>query len=186
MEQSATLGPDAETERLRYPIGRFEARPGLSAEQRNVLIDSIASLPADLRAAVSGLSAEQLGTPYRPGGWTVRQIVHHIPDSHLNSYLRFKLAVTEKEPTIKPYDEAAWAELFDARTADIEISLTLLDALHRRWTVFLRSLTDAQFGRAFHHPELGRVTLDGTLQLYAWHGRHHLAHIRELRARRGW
>lgn len=180
------LRTDADTEQLRYPIGRFQERARLSAEERNALIESIARLPADVRTAVAGLSAEQLDTPYRPGGWTVRQVVHHIPDSHLNSYLRFKLTVTEEEPTIKPYDEAAWAELFDARTADVEISLTLLEALHRRWTVFLRSLTTEQFARTFHHPELGRVTLDGSVQLYAWHGQHHLAHITRLRARKGW
>lgn len=150
------------------------------------MIDDIAALPADLRAAVAGFSPNQLDTPYRPGGWTVRQVVHHVPDSHLNSYVRFKLAVTEEEPVIKPYDEAAWAELPDARGDDVEGSLLLLAALHRRWTHFLRSLDDAQFGRSFRHPELGVVTLDHNLQLYAWHGRHHLAHVTRLRERMAW
>jgi uncharacterized damage-inducible protein DinB len=176
----------AELERLRYPIGRFAARPSLTAAERHDLIEDIAAVPVALRAAVSDLAPEQLDTPYRPGGWTVRQLVHHMPDSHLNSYVRFKLAVTEQEPTIKPYNEAAWAELADARHENIELSLTLLEALHRRWAVFLHSLTPEQYARAFRHPELGLVTLDATVQLYAWHGRHHLAHINSLRARLGW
>lgn len=173
-------------ERLRYPIGRFQPRAALAATERRALIDEIARLPADARAAIAGLSDAQLDTPYRPGGWSVRQLVHHLPDSHLQSYVRFKLAVTEWEPTIKPYDEAAWAELADARGADVAGSLLLLEALHRRWTHFLASLEPAQFERAFRHPELGRVTLATNLQLYAWHGRHHVAHITHLREREGW
>jgi hypothetical protein len=177
---------EAELEALRYPIGRFEPRSGLSAAERDRLIEEIAGLPAAMREAVSGLTDEQLDTPYRPGGWTVRQVVHHLPDSHLNSYVRFKLAVTEAEPTIKGYDEAAWAELADGRGADVEGSLLLLEALHRRWTHFLRSLDDGKLSRAFRHPALGRVTLELNLQLYAWHGRHHLAHITRLCKRMGW
>jgi hypothetical protein len=173
-------------ERLKYPIGRFTARSSLSASERHALIDDIAVLPADLRGAVSDLSAEQLDTPYRPGGWTVRQVIHHLPDSHLNSYVRFKLAVTEQEPTIKVYDQVAWATLADACHDDIGMSLVLLEALHRRWTVFLRSLTGEQFARTFRHPELGLVTLEANLQLYAWHGRHHLAHVVRLRERMDW
>lgn len=173
-------------ERLRYPIGHFHARPHLSAEQREGLISEIAALPAALRAAVGDLTDAQLETPYRPDGWTVRQVVHHVPDSHLNAYVRFKLALTEDEPAIKGYDEAAWSELPDARTADIEISLALLETLHHRWTILLRSLTEQQFARAFQHPELGRVTLETNVQLYAWHGRHHLTHIIALRERMAW
>ena len=186
VDETAVLATNEDLERLRYPIGRFRPRSALSGEQRQALIADLTEFPADLRAAVSDLSAQQLDTPYRPDGWTVRQLLHHIPDSHMNSYIRFKLAVTEPEPAIKTYDEAAWADLADARTADIEMSLALLEALHQRWTAFLQSLTDEQFGRAFRHPELGVTTLDATLQLYAWHGRHHLAQITGLRKRLRW
>ncbi len=186
MEQRMVPEGDEDLEGLRYPIGRFRPRTELSPGARRALIEDIAEVPKDVRAAVSDLSGEQLDTPYRPGGWSVRQVVHHLPDSHLNSYVRFKLAVTEPEPTIKGYDEGAWAELADARGEDVETSLLLLEALHRRWAHFLRSLNDEQFERAFLHPELGRVTLETSLQLYAWHGRHHLAHITRLRERRGW
>jgi uncharacterized damage-inducible protein DinB len=170
---------------LRYPIGPFEWRGGSSEDERRYL-DEIEQTPVRLRAAVAGLSSEQLDSPYRPGGWTVRQVVHHVPDSHLNSYTRFRLALTEDEPTIKPYDEGRWAELTDARTAPVEISLALLEALHSRWTLLLRSLTPADFARRFRHPELGTVNLDKYLALYAWHGRHHVAHITSLRERMGW
>ena len=139
-----------------------------------------------MRKAIEGLSAEQLETPYRDGGWTVRQVVHHVPDSHLNSYIRFKLALTENEPTIKPYDEAKWAELIDARMAPTEASLQLLEALHDRWTLLLRSLSVNDAQRRFHHPELGVVTIDQYIALYAWHGAHHAAHITSLRERKGW
>lgn len=184
--EGATVLSEEELERLRYPVGRFRAKAGISADERRALIEEIAALPAKLRAAVSDLSPEQLDTPYRPGGWTVRQVVHHLPDSHLNSYVRFKLAVTESEPLIKGYDEAAWAELADGRGEDIEMSLTLLEALHRRWTAFLRSLDAEAYGRGFRHPEVGVVTLETNLQMYAWHGRHHLAHVTNLRERMGW
>lgn len=186
MDGSVAIESDTELERLRYPIGRFRPQPELTEAERNERIDRIAALPAEVRAAVAGLTDEQLDTPYRPGGWTVRQVVHHLPDSHMNAYVRFKLAATEDEPAIKAYQEAAWAELADGRTADIEVSLALLDALHRRWTLFLRSLAATDFARAFRHPELGPVTLDTNLQLYAWHCRHHVAHITRLRERSGW
>lgn len=171
---------------LRYPVGRFEFEGTLHHKERHALIDQIAATPEKMRAAVAGLNDEQIDTPYRPEGWTVRQVVHHVPESHLNSYTRFKLAVTEEEPTIKPYYEDRWAELDDARTAPIEMSLDLLDALHERWVWFLRSLKDADFQRTFRHPELGIVSLDKNVALYAWHGRHHVAHITSLRERNGW
>ncbi|MEK6570441.1 MAG: YfiT family bacillithiol transferase, partial [Bacteroidota bacterium] len=149
-------------------------------------IQHLADAPANLRGAVRGLSDRQLDTPYRPGGWTVRQVVHHVPDSHLNAYIRFKLALTENEPTIKPYEQQLWAELPDARTGPIEMSLALLEALHKRWVLLLQSLNPSDFNRTFRHPELGLMTLDRTLALYAWHGRHHVAHITSLRERMGW
>jgi uncharacterized damage-inducible protein DinB len=171
---------------LRYPIGPFQYDGPLTDEQRQHLIDQIEAAPGKLRAAVEGLSLDQLDTPYRPGGWTVRQVVHHLPDSHLNSYVRFRLALTEDEPTIKPYFEDRWAELDDARHAPIDISLALLDALHRRWVLLLRSLSERDFARTFSHPELGVVSLEKNVSLYAWHGRHHIAHITSLRERMGW
>jgi hypothetical protein len=173
-------------ENLRYPIGKFRTEPEVTDTKRRRWIEEIAATPAQLRAAVHGLSVEQCDTPYRPGGWTVRQVVHHLPDSHLNAYVRFKLTLTEAEPPVKTYDEAAWAELSDGRTAPVEISLALLESLHHRWVLLLRSLTPADFARALRHPELGRVTLDTYLQMYAWHGRHHVAHITSLRQRLGW
>lgn len=178
-----TTGPDPDLERLRFPVGRFRPRADLDAAARTALIDEIEALPAALRTAVADLPEAGLDTPYRPGGWTVRQVVHHLPDSHVNAYVRFKLAVTESEPTIKPYDEAAWAELADGRGDDLEGSLLLLEALHRRWCRFLRSLGDADFARAFQHPEMGRVPLETSLQLYAWHGRHHLGHVKSVLGR---
>ncbi len=170
----------------RYPIGRYQPVEEVSRALRTEWIEQVAAAPAGLRAVVTGLNEAQLDTPYRDGGWTVRQVVHHLPDSHLNSYVRFKLALTEDEPTIKPYDEAAWAVLPDARTAPVEISLALLDALHERWVTLLRAMTEADFRRTFRHPELGVRALDTTLGLYAWHGRHHAAQIRALRERMGW
>jgi hypothetical protein len=171
---------------LRYPIGPFTYAGESTEEQRHGFIDRIAATPARLRAAVNGLTPEQLDTPYRPGGWTVRQVVHHVPDSHINSYCRFRLALTEEAPNAKGYYEDRWAELFDARTAPVEVSLALLEALHGRWVPLLRSLTPADFARTFLHSELGPVTLDRNLALYAWHGDHHVAHIQSLRARMGW
>jgi hypothetical protein len=171
---------------LRYPIGPFQYDGPSTDEQRRRLIDQLEAAPARLRAAVEGLSPQRLETPYRPGGWTVRQVVHHLPDSHLNSYMRFRLALTEDKPAIKAYYEDRWAELDDARHAPIDISLGLLEALHRRWVLLLRSLHAADFARTFIHPELGVVSLDKNLSLYAWHGRHHVAHITSLRERMGW
>lgn len=171
---------------LRYPVGPFDFAGTLSNGQRQNLIDQIAATPEKMRAAVEGLSDEQLNTPYRPEGWTVRQVVHHVPESHMNSYVRFKLAITEEEPTIKPYFEDRWAQLDDAVQAPVELSLDLLDTLHGRWVWFLRSLKAPDFQRTFRHPELGVVSLDKNVALYAWHGRHHVAHITSLRERRGW
>ena len=170
----------------RYPIGKYtppqEATPAL----RQQAIDSIAGTPAKLKAALSGLHDAQLDTPYRDGGWTVRQVVHHVPDSHLNAYVRFRLALTENQPTIKPYEEARWAELADAKSAPVAVSLALLEPLHDRWVRLLRSLTASDFARTFVHPEHGVRTLDWMLFLYAWHGRHHTAHITTLRKQKGW
>jgi uncharacterized damage-inducible protein DinB len=171
---------------LRYPIGTFEFAGALLNEERQTLIDQIAATPEKMRTAVAGLSDAQLNTPYRPEGWTVRQVVHHVPESHMHSYVRFKLAITEEEPTIKPYYEDRWARLDDANQAPIELSLNLLSALHERWVWFLRSLKEVDFQRTFRHPDLGTVSLDKNLALYAWHGRHHVAQITSLRERMGW
>lgn len=171
---------------LKYPVGKFRRPEKLTEERRESGIRTIAETPARLRAAVGGLTAEQLDTPYRPGGWTVRQVVHHLPDSHMNSYIRFRLALTENEPTIRPYDEARWAELADAKSGPIEPSLALLDNLHTRWVVLLRSLSPADWTCTFRHPEMGLMTLEQNLALYDWHGRHHVAHITSLRERQGW
>jgi uncharacterized damage-inducible protein DinB len=165
---------------LKYPVGKYEFRPdaAISAAERAILIGQIADAPARLASEVAGLSDAQLDTPYRPGGWTVRQVVHHVPDSHMNAYIRMKFAVTEDAPAIKAYDEAKWAELSEAKSGPAEMSLALLEALHRRWVTFLRGLPAADFARAYVHPELGRVTLDEAVALYAWHCRHHGGHIR--------
>jgi hypothetical protein len=170
----------------RYPIGRFtyEGPPGET--ERNRLIDDIEHAPAALRAAVEGLSTQQLDTAYREGGWTVRQVAHHLPDSHMNAYVRFKLALTEDEPTIKPYAEDRWAELGDTRLTPPAVSLALLESLHDRWVRLLRSVSPPDWKRTFRHPELGVVSLEKNVALYAWHGRHHVAHITELRKRLGW
>lgn len=170
----------------RFPIGKFHYDGTSTTEQKQQFIDQITNTPANLRAAIKNLSGVQLDTPYRDGGWTVRQVVHHVPDSHLNSYVRFKLALTEDEPTIKTYAEDRWAELADTRATPVEVSLTLLDSLHDRWVRLLRSLTPEEWKRTFRHPELGPMTLEKTLALYAWHGRHHVAHITELRKRMAW
>ncbi len=163
---------------------RTYERPAVS--HRKTCLDEIAGTPANLRSAVKGLSDAQLDTPYRAGGWTVRQVVHHVPDSHLNSYVRFKLALTEDEPTIKPYAEDRWAELADTKSTPIEVSLTLLESLHDRWVRLLRSLSTEDWKRTFRHPDLGAMNLEKTLALYAWHGRHHVSHVTELRKREGW
>lgn len=172
---------------LRYPIGKFELKTGgITEADRAGWIGQLAAAAGEIRAAVQDLSPGQLDTPYRPGGWTVRQVVHHLPDSHLNSYVRFRLALTEDEPLIKPYQEDRWAELSDARTGPVEPSLALLESLHERWVLLLRSLGPADWQRRFRHPERGTVSLEWNLGLYAWHCRHHLAHITGLRRRMGW
>src|SRR5690349_8762756 len=171
---------------LRYPIGRFERRDSLTSDERRHHIDTIAAAPQKLREAIRGLTEHQLDTPYRDGGWTVRQVVHHVPDSHMNAYVRFKLALTEDSPAIKTYDEAEWARLPDVQQTPVEVSLALLDALHARWTTVLRAIDDAQWQRTVQHPEWGAIRIDQTLGLYAWHGRHHVAHVTGLRERQGW
>lgn len=171
---------------LRYPVGKFRFPESVSAQELAQFIDQIAETPARMRGAVAGLSDSQLDTPYRPEGWTVRQLAHHVPDSHINSYMRFRLALTEEEPVIKPYEEKRWAELPDARSMPVEPSLMLLESLHARWVPLLRSLSDADWKRTFRHPELGLVSLEKNAALYAWHGRHHVAHITALRERMAW
>ena len=170
----------------RYPIGKFDRNINVTKEMRSDFMNIIDTLPSQLRMEVENLSEQQLDTPYRFGGWTIRQVVHHIPDSHINSYVRFKLALTENNPTIKTYEEHLWAELKDSLETPINISLTLLEALHSRWVILLRSLTDEQFEKTFQHPEWGNITLSKTLALYAWHSKHHLAHITELKKKMGW
>ena len=172
---------------LRYPIGKADLDTPMTPERRRQAIAEVEAAPAALRNAIRGLSAAQLETPYRPGGWTVRQVVHHVPDSHLNAYMRFKQALTEDFPVIMAYDEAKWAALPDVGAVPIEVSLNLLDNTHARWGAILRSMGPAEFARGYTHPEYNRrFTLDQGLALYAWHGRHHVGHITALRAREGW
>lgn len=175
-----------ELEQLKYPIGKAELRDLLSPEERAVLITTIEMTPGRVRKAVEGLSPEQLDTPYRPEGWSIRQLVHHLPDSHLNSYVRFRWALTEEDPMIKAYDEKGWAMLPDGLLGPIGISLRLLDALHARWAALLRNMKEEDFARTLRHPAGVNYTLDKMLCLYAWHCDHHLAHITSLRARKGW
>jgi hypothetical protein len=170
----------------RYPIGKFSYSEPLTAEQKEQYLTDIEQTPARLRAALRGLSDQQLDTPYRDGGWTLRQVAHHVSDSHMNSYIRFKLALTEDEPTIKGYAEELWAELPEAKKAPVEISLALLDSLHQRWMLVLRGLTDAEWKRTFRHSELGPISLEKNLALYSWHGKHHVAHVTGLREKMGW
>ena len=169
-------------ESLSYPIGRAQLPAGsLTAAERTVLIQQIADLPAQLTATAQAVSGEGLLRRYRPGGWTGRQVIHHLADSHMNCYFRFRLALTEENPTVRPYDENAWAELPDVAATPITVSLTLLEALHTRWTTLLQHLTDAQWQRTFYHPGSKLTfTLDQALALYAWHGQHHLAHLNSL------
>ncbi len=176
----------ADLDPLRYPVGKF-TRPTapLDDDERGVLIQEIARMPAGLRALVTGVSDAQLDTPYRPGGWTVRQVCHHVADSHVNAYVRMKLAATEDAPAIKPYLEARWAEIAEAKLGPVEVSLDLLDALHFRWTAFLRDLAPSDFCRTYVHPEMGAVALDAAVALYAWHGRHHTAHVERVVGQRG-
>jgi hypothetical protein len=170
----------------RYPIGKYEQPIEVTPALRQKAIEAIAATPAKFRAAVKGLNDSQLDTPYRDGGWTVRQVVHHVPDSHLNAYVRLKLALTEEQPTIKPYEEARWAELADTKSTPIEVSLTLLESLHDRWVRLWRSMAAADFAKTLVHPEHGVRNVDWLLFIYAWHGRHHTAHITTLRQQKGW
>jgi uncharacterized damage-inducible protein DinB len=170
----------------RYPIGKYQVPTEVTPTMRAEAIREIGATPQQIRAAVNGLNDAQLDTPYREGGWTVRQVVHHLPDSHMNAYVRWRLALTENEPTIKPYEESAWAKLEDAAHAPVEVSLRLLDALHERWVRLLQSVKEKEFARTFRHPEHGVRTLDWMLFLYVWHGKHHTAHVTELRKQKGW
>jgi len=174
------------TSDLRYPIGKFQGQDNLTEEQRQMMIDQIAETPAKLRAAVAGFSEAQFDTPYREGGWTVRQVVHHLADSHLNAFVRFKLALTEDRPAVKTYEQQLWAELADARTAPVEPSLAMLEGLHQRWVILLRQMSAADFARQFQHPEHGLMKLERVLAMYAWHGRHHVAHLTSLGERMRW
>jgi hypothetical protein len=183
---SQTSAPDISLYSLRFPIGDFVKPDHLTPKDLQRAIAVIAALPENLRAAVDGLSDEQLDTRYRDGGWMVRQLVHHVADSHMNAYVRMRLALTEDWPTIKPYDEAKWAELEDARTLPVDISLSLLESLHRRWVTLLESLGEAEWARGYVHPEMGRLPLGVVAAMYSWHSRHHIAHVTELRKRMGW
>jgi hypothetical protein len=179
------MTPEEQLESVRFPIGRFTIDPDVTAAKRGLWIGRMAALPAGLRAAVGGLTEAQFDRRYRPGGWTARQVVHHLADEHVNAFTYFKMALTEDEPVIKTYDEPRWAETEDARAAPVESSLNLLSGLHARWAVLLNSLDDESFGRAYIHRR-GRVSIDDGIQLYAWHGLHHAAHIVGLREREGW
>jgi hypothetical protein len=172
---------------LQYPIGKFALQGEVTPSRLEGWITEIAEAPAQLRSAIHGLTEQQFDTPYRPEGWTVRQVLHHVPDSHLNAYVRFKLALTEDNPTIKPYEEARWAELPDTNGTQVGVSLMLLEALHRRWVILLRAMTEEQWARTYFHPEQQKsLRLDRILAMYAWHGKHHVAHINSLRERMGW
>ncbi len=170
----------------RYPIGKFNRVTSLTAAERATCVEQVAAAPAQFRRAVAGLTAAQLDTPYREGGWTVRQVAHHVPDSHMNAYLRFKFGLTEDSPAIKTYEEKDWAKTPEVAATPVDISLALLDALHARWVTLLRAMTPQQFERTIKHPEMGPTSLDTMLALYAWHGRHHTAHVTSLRERMGW
>jgi hypothetical protein len=170
----------------RYPVGKFTYAGPPDEAQRNQFINDIEKTPAALRAAIQGLSPKQMETPYRDGGWTVCQVVHHVPESHMNAYIRFKLGLTEDNPTIKPYLEDRWAVTGDVQSTPPEVSLALLDSLHDRWVRLLRSLKPEEWKRQFSHPEMGPMPLEKNLALYSWHGRHHVAHVTELRKRMGW
>ena len=178
--------PKTDIDDIRYPLGPCVWSAEVTPEQRRQHILDIAEMPAKLRAAVARLAPMHLDIPYREGGWTIRQIVHHIPDSHAHSYIRFKLALTEDQPTIKPYDEALSAELPEAHSAPIEVSLDLVDALHRRWVLMLNAMTEANFERSLNHPENGILKLKSMLAGYGWHSRHHVAQIVATRRRMGW
>ncbi|HSJ64574.1 MAG TPA: putative metal-dependent hydrolase [Gemmatimonadaceae bacterium] len=171
---------------LRYPIGRFTYPERATYADIELTIERIARLPGLMRNAVAGLTPPQFDTPYRPGGWTVRQVVHHVPDSHVNAYVRTKLALTEDDPVIRPYDEQRWAALPDTAATPVEASLTLLEVLHQRWIILLRACLPDDFERPLRHPEIGSLQLGPFLLQYGWHGEHHVAHIAGLREREGW
>ena len=173
------------SEDLRFPIGEFEKNIEITSEQRKNFINTIVSLPDELKQAVANLDEEKLETPYRPEGWTVRQTIHHVADSHLNAYTRFKLALTEDEPTIRPYAEDRWAKLPDSKMP-LDVSFKVIEGIHARLTVILESMSDEDFQRKLNHPESGIMTLENMLALYAWHSRHHTAHITRLRDRNNW
>ena len=180
MNQTATI------DEIRFPVGDFVIDPAITAEKRKTWIQQIQDAPTKLRGALLGLSEDQINTRYREGGWTLKQVVHHLADAQMNGFIRFKLAMTEERPAIKTYEETLWAETSDGRDAPVEHSLQILDALHARWVIFLRSLPESGFARTFRHPQRGELTLDSALQLYAWHGVHHTAHVTEHRKRQGW
>jgi len=171
---------------LRFPVGDFKAPASYSDSQRAAMLQDIADLPSKLRAAVAGLNDQQLDTPYRDGGWTVRQTVHHVADSHVNSYIRVRFAATEINPTIMPYPEAVWAELADAKHAPVESSLQILEGLHSRWVTLFQSFKPEDWNRTMFHPERGKLDMNVILALYSWHSKHHVAHITELRKRKSW
>lgn len=173
-------------EDLRFPVGKFSGAPDSTTEIRVGFIKTIQELPTKLREAVSGLNEAQIDTPYRPDGWTVRQLVHHVADSHMNSFIRFKLGLTEENPTIKPYSEDEWAKGVDYLKAPVDLSLNIIDSIHARWAMLLNSMSDADFERNIYHPERGAMTLYSALALYDWHSRHHTAHVTELRKRNNW
>jgi hypothetical protein len=175
-----------ELDEVRFPVGDFKTDPVVTGPKRQQWLAEMAEMPKKLSEALRGLNDQQLRVPYRPDGWTPTQVVHHLADAHLNGFVRFKLALTEDLPQIKTYEEALWAETTDGREAPVELSVHLLTALHERWLILLRSLTEEMFGRAFEHPQRGRMTMDKAIQLYAWHGIHHTAHITTLRLRQGW
>jgi uncharacterized damage-inducible protein DinB len=173
-------------DKVRYPIGDFGIDPEVTTAKRRLWIQQMDDTPLRLSEAVAGLTEQRLAVPYRDGGWTSRQVIHHLADAHLNGFARFKLALTEDTPAIKTYEESLWAETADGRDAPVGLSLRLLAALHERWTILLDSLSEAEFARAFRHPQRGLMTIDKAIQLYAWHGLHHAAHINAFRARQGW
>jgi hypothetical protein len=178
---------EQELEKAKHPIGLFIKPDKITQDIIKDYISSISTLPENLRKATGHLMDEQLDTSYRPGGWTIRQLVHHLADAHINGYIRFKLALTEENPNIKPYDENKWSELIDARTLPVEKSLKLIESLHYRWTVLLNSMTEEDFTKTYFHPEHGKhLILDEVLGEYAWHSDHHLAQITELKKRKGW
>lgn len=172
-------------EALRYPIDKFKFEPSYGPAEIASWINQIAQAPTELKTAIEGLAPDQLNMPYRPEGWRVREVVHHLADAHMSAYIRFKLALTENNPSIKPFQEQLWTLLSDYDSVPADVSVTLLDALHTRWTALLRSMNESDFERTYRHPESGEMTLAKALQLYAWHGRHHIAHITALRERTG-